>query len=124
MTVPLLALLGTLALWGLLPFLVGTVALCWYFIQRNYRDAALMEQLTFGADRVELLRTEPDGSTQHWQANPHWVRVEIQPKGGPVENYVTMTGNNRRVEIGAFLSPEERRTLYNDLIAAFHEHRG
>jgi len=124
MAVPLLALLGTLALWGLLPFLVGAVALFWYFVERNYRDAALTETLTFGADLVELTRTEPNGSTQHWQANPHWVRIDIHPKGGPVENYVTLTGNGRTVEIGAFLSPDERQALYGELNGAFSRIRG
>jgi len=124
MALPLFALLGKLALWGLLPFLAGAVALFWYFVERNYRDAALTETLILGAQLVELTRTEPDGSTQHWQANPHWVRIHIHPKGGPVENYVTLTGKGRTVEIGAFLSPGERITLYGELNRAFSENRG
>ncbi|MBV1903484.1 MAG: DUF2244 domain-containing protein [Marinosulfonomonas sp.] len=124
MAVPLLALLGTLALWGLLPFLVGAVALFWYFVERNYRDAALTETLTFGAELVELTRTEPDGSAQHWRANPYWVRIDIHPMGGLVENYITLTGNGRTVEIGAFLSPDERKALFKDLTEAFSGFRG
>ncbi len=38
--------------------------------------------------------------------------------GGPVPNYITLTGNGRTVELGgAFLSEEERRTLFNDVQA-------
>jgi uncharacterized membrane protein len=37
-------------------------------------------------------------------------------EGGPVENYVTMRGNGRTVEIGAFLSPDERLDLYRELM--------
>jgi len=29
----------------------------------------------------------------------------------PVENYLTLEGNQRTVELGGFLSPEERLTL-------------
>jgi uncharacterized membrane protein len=39
----------------------------------------------------------------------------MHPKGGPVPNYVTLSGNGREVEIGAFLSEEERKALYDDL---------
>ena len=37
---------------------------------------------------------------------------------GPVPHYVTLKGMGREVEIGAFLSEEERITLYDDLSAA------
>jgi uncharacterized membrane protein len=32
--------------------------------------------------------------------------------------YVTLTGNGRTVEIGAFLSEEERKDLFNELSEA------
>ncbi len=112
---PLMAFLGTAALWGMLPFMLATLALVWFFLQRSYADGALREVLTLKDDRVELVRLEPRGKRLGWEANPHWVRVEILPEGGPVENYVTLRGNRRTVEIGAFLSPEERARLYLEL---------
>ena len=113
---PLMALLGTAALWGLLPFLLGALGLTWYFLQRSYRDGTLREELTLWDDRVELVRINPRGPRQSWQANPYWVRVGLLPEGGPVEQYVTLRGGDRTVEIGAFLSPDERKALYNDLL--------
>ena len=50
-----------------------------------------------------------------WQANPHWVRVTLHKTGGPVPNYLTLRGNGREVEIGAFLAEEERLTLQHEL---------
>ncbi|RVT86721.1 DUF2244 domain-containing protein [Rhodobacteraceae bacterium CCMM004] len=112
---PTVPLLGTPVLWGLLPFLLGAVALLWYFLDRSYRDGELTEELVLWSDRVRLTRRNPRGPAQEWEANPHWVRVEMHESGGPVENYVTLRGGGRAVEIGAFLSPEERETLYGDL---------
>jgi uncharacterized membrane protein len=40
-------------------------------------------------------------------------------KRGPVENYLTLSGSDRTVEIGAFLSPEERVALHGELQSAF-----
>jgi uncharacterized membrane protein len=112
---PLISVLGTPILWGLLPFLMGAIALVWYFLQRSYADARLREDLSLGSDRIELVRQNPHGMAQRWEANPFWVRVELHEKGGPVENYVTLSGAGREVEIGAFLSADERVTLYRDL---------
>lgn len=112
---PLFAALGTVVLWGLLPFLMGALALMWYFLDRSYKDGELREDLRLWSDHVELLRSNPRKPPQAWGANPHWARVEIIAKNGPVENYVTLTGNGRTVEIGAFLSPGERKQLFGEL---------
>ena len=112
---PLIAVLGSPVLWGLLPFLVGTVWLTWYFLQRSYTDGTLREDLALWPDRIQLTRTDPRKPQQCWQANPYWVRADIHERGGPVDNYVTLSGSGRTVELGAFLSPKERISLYRDL---------
>lgn len=116
--VPLMPLLGTPALWGLLPFLMGALALTWWMIQRNYADGALVEELTLSPDRVALVRREPRGGEKRWEANTYWVTVHLHETGGPVENYVTLKGGGREVELGAFLSPEERMSLHETVMAA------
>jgi uncharacterized membrane protein len=40
-----------------------------------------------------------------------------------VPNYVTLSGNGREVEIGAFLSEDERKALYQDLAQTFLDYR-
>ena len=42
---------------------------------------------------------------------------------GPLPNYVTLSGNGREVEIGAFLSEDERKSLFKELksaLASYH----
>lgn len=112
---PLLAVLGSPVLWVLLPFLGGVLALVWHCLKRSYADGALTEDLAIWRDRIELVRRNPRGAEQNWRANPHWVRVDIRETGGPVENYLTLTGDGRAVELGAFLSPEERVEVFRSL---------
>jgi uncharacterized membrane protein len=112
---PLIAVLGSPILWGLLPFLVGVVALTWFMIERSYKDGSILEELRFGRDAVTLTRQNPRAPRQDWSANPYWITVHLHPRGGPVEHYLTLRGNGREVEIGAFLTPEERLTLHEEL---------
>ena len=113
--IPVLPLLGTPVVWGLLPFLMGAVWLLWAFLRRNYRDGMLHEDLFLWPDRIEIRRTEPPSTVREWVADPYWVRLELHHDGGPVTDYLTLRGSGRHVELGAFLSPGERRDLHDAL---------
>ena len=117
---PLVALLGTIVLWGILPFAMGAVALLWFGLQRSWRDRDILEAFTLTPDAATLERREPDGTVKDWRANPYWVRVKRHDKVGKIEDYLTLEGGPRPVEIGAFLTPGERRKLEDDLVRALH----
>ncbi len=112
---PLYPALGSPVLWGLLPFLMGTLGLLYWAIQKSYRDGELLEELRIWKDRVRLERHSRHAPTQDWEANPYWVEVKLHEQGGRIPNYVTLKGNDREVEIGAFLSDDERVDLYHEL---------
>ena len=112
---PLLALLGTAHLWWVLPFPIIAIAAIWFFLERSYKDGTVIEELRLWSDRIELNRRNPRAPAQSWSANPYWVTVHLHPTDGPVENYITLRGDGREVEIGAFLSPEERLALFDEL---------
>jgi uncharacterized membrane protein len=113
--VPLLTVLGSPILWGLLPFVLGTMGALWLAIRLSYRSGEVVEELRLWPDRLELTRTEPSRRVRRWVANPHWVRPALHETGGPVPNYLTLTGAGRTVEIGAFLSEDERLSLWKEL---------
>jgi uncharacterized membrane protein len=115
-SLPLFAVLGRVELWWLLPFIMATVAGVWWAISASYRTGEVREVRSFSPQKLRLIRRDPGrGKVRDWEANPHWVRVEMHVKGGPVPNYLTLLGGPREVEIGAFLSPEERRDLQGEL---------
>ncbi|KIT17826.1 DUF2244 domain-containing protein [Jannaschia aquimarina] len=116
--IPVLSLVGSLVLWGILPFALGVGGLLWYALKRSWRDRTIEEIFELTADTARLSRRDPSGATRDWEANPYWVRVELHPKDGPVEDYLTLEGGPRAVEIGAFLTPEERRDLREVLMDA------
>ncbi len=116
---PLFALLGTVLLWGLLPFLMLALAALWFALSRSRRNAQIIEVLTLSSELAHLQRRGPRGDLQEWESNRYWVEPRLHKKGGPVPNYVTLRGAGREVEIGAFLSEDERKALYDELNRAF-----
>lgn len=118
MMIPVAGFVGTAALWWLfIPALIAVLGL-WWFLGKSYRDGEILEELTIWPDHVHLTRTGPRRAFAEWDANPHWVTVCRHRSGGPLSDYITLKGNGREVEIGRFLSDEERPALYDELTRA------
>ena len=116
---PLLALLGTGAVWFILPFVILVFSGLWYAIEISYDQGTVLEELHVDDTMAYLVRQSPRGDHQTWRANRYWVTIELHPKGGPVENYITLRGGDRTVELGAFLDVDERARLYSEIQGAF-----
>ena len=113
--IPTFTLLGTVLLWGMLPFLLMAVGGIYFALQHNYKSRQIEEILTLTGDTARLTHTTPKGEVKEWQCNRYWAQVLKYEKDGPVPHYVTLRGEGREVEIGSFLSEEERVELYDDL---------
>lgn len=120
-TIPLYGLLGTVFLWGLLPFMLAVVGGLWFALEHTYKTADVLEQLTITPQETRLTHQPRKGDILTWQCNTYWVRAQIYRSGGPVEDYVTLSGNGREVEIGRFLSEKERRRLISEIEQALGE---
>jgi uncharacterized membrane protein len=112
---PLVTVLGSPVWWGLLPFIAAALYAIWFAIQRNRHDSNVTEVLDLQPDLIILDRRGPRQTHHHWEANPHWVQLRVYPTEGPVPHYLTLRGNGREVEIGAFLSEDERKSLSAEL---------
>ena len=117
--IPVMTLLGSPVLWGLLPFALLAVWGMYYALQRNYHARLIEEVLTLGPEAAELVRTEPSGEVKSWACNRYWTTITKYENDGPMPHYVTLKGKGREVEIGAFLSEEERVALYDELQRAW-----
>ena len=80
-----------------------------------------------GGERYEVLQVEAGGVRVRrsgsaglvFQADPHWVQVRLEGKDEDVRLVLGSAG--RRIELGAFLAPDERRSLagrIQDMLAA------
>ena len=118
---PLLAVLGSPVMWGLLPFFIITVSGVWYAINRSYKDGEILEELRIWPDLITLDHIHPRRGRKSWECNPYWVQLKIDKKNERIVNYITLKGSEREVELGAFLSEDERAVLYDEVDRAMRD---
>ena len=114
LSIPLISVWDTPIVWVLLPFEVLAVLLVWGALAFSYRQGRVHEDLRLWTDLITVERTEPDGHVRRWAANPYWVRVALTDTA-QVARYLTLSGAGRTIELGAFLTPEERESLADAL---------
>ncbi len=114
LAMPLLAVLGTPVAWVLMLFFASALLAVWRAITANQRHRSIHEALVMNHERVHLAHRPTKGPQLEWEANPYWVSVHLR-NDGPVENYLTLRGAGREVEIGRFLTPDERAALFDEL---------
>ena len=111
---PLISIGGTAVFWGLLPFLALAFSGVWYAIRKNGRNLMLSETLSIWRDEVRVERFEVNGTSLRWQAEPMRVRVQVH-NDAKIEDYLTLSGGGRVIELGSFLAPEERLALADEI---------
>lgn len=115
--IPVLPFVWAGAYWILLPFVGIAFAGLWLAFKMNNRHGELREHISLWPNLLAVERHEVSGEVKRWQANPYWLRIKLVENGGPVDNYLTLIGSDREIELGAFLSPEERVALKAELEA-------
>ena len=116
--IPVLPFVWAGGFWVLLPFVFVAFAALGLAIKANTRHGQLREHVSLWKDLIAVERHEVSGEIKRWSCNPYWMRSKLVKEGGPVDNYLTLIGSDREIELGAFLSPEERLDLLADIEAA------
>ncbi len=118
MSLPIVALAsapagGPIAL-ALAPYAVLALGALWLFMRLSYRSGRLTEQVRLWPDAIAVERREPQGTIRRWDANPYWVDIQTETTRD-IQHYLTLRGSGRRIELGTFLTPEERIRLADEL---------
>lgn len=114
MALPIVALSRTPAAWALAPYAALAFLALWAFFRLSYRSGRVTEELRLWPDLIAVERREPAGRIRRWSANPYWVDIGMEDTKA-VSRYLTLRGAGRKIELGAFLTPEERVELADEL---------
>ena len=103
--------------WPVFGFFGLDVLLIYLAFKLNYRDGRIFETIQLGGKELLVRRVFPSGRVRVWTFEPAWMRVLMDT---PPEHHsqLVLTNRERRLTVGAFLSPDERLEVANALKAA------
>tara|TARA_B100000029_G_scaffold442669_1_gene461230 strand:+ start:349 stop:711 length:363 start_codon:yes stop_codon:yes gene_type:complete len=104
----------------IVPFSLISIALLFLLGEKNFQDGKLTEKLEIFPENIILRRIESTGKIRTWSANPFWTKVNFY-ENAPIENYLTLRGIGKEVEIGSFLTPKERESLRHIIEDTLHK---
>jgi uncharacterized membrane protein len=115
--------------WPVFCFFGLVVALVYWAFRVNYRAARQWEQVDIAGDNLTVERGRPGQPLRRWSFHPYWVRVEFEERADEDEGFIysgplVLRSHGSSLEIGAFLSPPERREFAAALRAALAGHHG
>jgi len=109
--------------WPVTGFLGLDVLLIYGAFRLHDRESRRAEFVRLDRDGLTVRRLEPDGTSRSWHFEPYWLRVSIEAVGRH-DRRLVLRSHGRQLEIGTFLTPDEREELARALESALREHRG
>jgi len=108
--------------WPIVGFLGLDVALIYTAFRINYRAARLTELIKLDERELRIQRISPRGKMLSWTFSSFWVRVRMDNPPDEDSDLV-ISSHGRYLELGAYLSPQEKLDVATALNAALSELR-
>ena len=109
--------------WPVFGFLGLDVLAIYVAFRVNFRRARACEQISVTPSALRLRRVSHRGHVVEWVFNPLWVRLDREADDEYGLEHLYLTSRGKRVAIGSFLSPEEKASFSNALMAALNAAR-
>jgi uncharacterized membrane protein len=105
------AFFWSLGAWPVIGFFGLDFLAIWLAFKLNYRAARAYEEIEVRRTELVIRKVAPDGRVQEVRFNPAWVRLEIETIRDEGVKRITLRARDRRVPVGAFLNPEDRKSF-------------
>ena len=80
-------------------------------LQKNFQQGSTFEEVLISKNRIKVVHQEKNKEQMTWECNPYWTKVHLDINNPKLKNYLTLAGKGKHIELGAFLSPDERLEL-------------
>jgi len=109
--------------WPIFAFFGLDVLLVYLAFRVSYHRARMYETVRLTANELAVEKVDPNGRKQRWEFQPYWLRVGVQnsSRHGAM---LTLSSHGRTLEIGAFLTPEEKHDVAQALEVELRRLRG
>lgn len=108
--------------WPVIGFCGLELALVYLFFRLNFRDLRRYETIRLTDTELEVRRVAPDGSAERVSFQPYWLKVALENAPGRSSRLV-LSSHGRELDVGSFLTPEEREDLARALTDALKRRR-
>ena len=105
--------------WPVLGFFGLDLLLLYAAFRASYRSGRMRERIFLSADDLHVIREDQKGRRQRFSFNPYWVRVHLDRRHDD-DCELSLQSHGRKLVIGAFLSPEERISLGEEIRRCLH----
>jgi len=99
-----------LGAWPVAGFAGLDILIIWWAFRANFADARQMERISITDHELILDKVRKDKAQEQQRFVRRWVRVELEEERELIGRLLLVSGG-RRVPVGEFLAPEERKTL-------------
>ena len=80
-------------------------------LQKSFQQGHIFEEISISKNKIVVVHQEKNKEKKTWEGNPYWTSVHVDFHNQKLKNYLTLAGKGRHIELGAFLSPDERIEL-------------
>ena len=80
-------------------------------LQKSFQQGNTFEEILISKNKIIVIHQEKNKEQMTWECNPYWTKVHLDINNPRLKNYLTLAGKGKRIELGAFLSPDERLEL-------------
>ena len=100
--------------WPVMGFLGFDVLLIWLAFRMSYRTGRVRERVVIHDGELTIMRRDTRGHEHAWRFPAYWVRTDLERDRRGFES-LYVGSHDRRVQIGAFLTPEELASFRHTL---------
>ena len=96
--------------WPVFGFAVLDVLLVYYAYRMNFYASRRYETIRLTDDSLTVLRVSPSGKRRRIRFQPYWLKIQMDNPPQP-DSALMLRSHGRELEIGKFLTPEEKLDL-------------
>jgi uncharacterized membrane protein len=103
--------LWELGAWPVIGFGGLDVLAIYVAFKLSYRSARAFEEVEVSRTAIVVRKVMANGRAQEFRFNPQWVRLEVEEIADEGVVRIALKARDKRVPVGTFLNPEDRKSF-------------
>lgn len=98
------------------------IALTWA-LTASFRSGSMFERVTLWRDRLVVQHVSAKGREYRHNFNPFWIKLDVARDFEDRVTRIALLSRKERLEIGAFLTPDDKQLFATSFGKALHQAR-